>query len=114
MQQSSLGLILASMIALSVCGGCSPLSFFFPEKPVYVPPGVMVELAKDCNLECWITNEKTGERELRQLDAQGGWLVIRPRCDIEPTSEEKRKPVEREETPEPSEPAAEKKTAARW
>ncbi len=114
MRHSSLVLTLASMIASAVCAGCSPLALLFPEKPVYVPPGVMVELAQDANLECWADDAKTGVREKRAVNARDGWMLIRPRQDWEPTSEEKRKPVEKEENPEPSEPATAKKIAARW
>jgi hypothetical protein len=83
MRRLSLLLILVLTSALGVFPGCSPLAFLFPEKPVYVPPGYMVELAKDCRLECWITNEKTGEREKRMVDAQGGWHMLRPRTDFD-------------------------------
>ena len=84
MRHSSPTLILLATTLCAVCAGCSPLAFLFPEKPVYVPPGVMVELAKDCRLDCWVTNAKTGERERRVMDAQAGWMVVRPRCDFEP------------------------------
>jgi hypothetical protein len=114
MRHSSLVLILASMIASAVCAGCSPLAFLFPEKPVYVPPGVMVELAEDATLDCWADNIETGKREKRTLRARDGWMIVRPRAQWEPTEEEKRKPIEKEENPEPSEPATAKKIAARW
>jgi hypothetical protein len=85
MRQWSFVLILFCMTAPLVCAGCSPLALLFPERPVYVPPGVGVELAKDSALEGWITNEQTGVRERRRVDAQGGWLLIRPRQQWEAT-----------------------------
>ena len=83
MKALRLPLILAATIGLFVTLGCSPVAFFMPQKPVYVPPGVLVEVAKDVRVECWITNTKTGERERRSVDIQGGWLILRPRTDID-------------------------------
>jgi hypothetical protein len=71
------------MTLLGLCLGCSPLAFFLPQKPVYVPPGVLVEVAKDTRVECWITNKDTGVRERRIVDIQGGWMIMRPRTDFD-------------------------------
>lgn len=86
--------LLCMTLSLAVLG-CSVTEFFLPQKPVYVPPGVLVEVAKDFRAECWITNKQTGSRERRMVDVQGGWMILRPRTDFVPTE------PKREEDPRP-------------
>jgi hypothetical protein len=73
--------ILLLTTACAATSGCSPLAFLFPPRPVYVPPGAMVELAEPVTAEGWITNKQTGERERRAVEGQAGWLLVRPRIE---------------------------------
>jgi hypothetical protein len=75
MRRSRLAAILAFAVAFGALAGCSLLS---PERPVYVAPGEIAELAAPERCECWVTNAETGRRERRTVRAEAGWFVGRP------------------------------------
>lgn len=75
-----LPLMLTAIVATLATSGCSVLPSLF-EKPVYVRPGAMVEVAQAHTFEGWITNAKTGARERRLCKAEAGYMVVRPRIE---------------------------------
>ena len=61
-------------VVLAMCvGGC----VFTSPRAVYVGPGQNVEIARPVRIAGWVTNKKTGARELRVVEAQAGWFVGR-------------------------------------
>lgn len=73
-------LILTVIAGTLATSGCSLLPGVF-EKPVYVRPGAMVEVAEGHSFTGWITNAKTGARERRTCRAEPGYMVVRPRIE---------------------------------
>jgi hypothetical protein len=69
-------LLTASLLA----GGCD-----WFRRPVIVPPGTVVELAKPAKFSGLVTDEKTGKRSIRTVEAEKGWLI----GPAEPASEVK-------------------------
>lgn len=70
MKRSSTLLILMPLVVSMLAGGCS-----WYRKPVVVPPGTVVELAKPATFYGVVTDEATGKRSVRLVQAWPGWLV---------------------------------------
>ena len=49
------------------------------ERGVYVPPGASFEVARPVNVVGFITNKATGDKEMRPIEVQPGWYIVRPR-----------------------------------
>lgn len=69
----TLVLMLTSLIIVPSCS--------WLQRPVYVPPGVKVELAEPTQFIGWVTDKETGVRSRRIVKAQAGWLIGRPKGD---------------------------------
>lgn len=76
MSRSTIEATLLLALASGALAGCS----LFPdvERPIYVGPGEIVELAEPEKFTGWITNAETGRRERRRVEAAAGWFVGRP------------------------------------
>jgi hypothetical protein len=69
-----LGATLFGLATIFLGSGC-----LFPEQPVYLAPGQIVELAEPVRAEVWLMNAETGKREKRRLDAEAGYYIGRMR-----------------------------------
>ena len=70
--------ILALTVAFLTASGCS----LTPDRPVYMAPGQTAELAETGKYRVWVTNKKTGGKELRVLDTRtlsGIMIIGRPK-----------------------------------
>jgi hypothetical protein len=63
--------------AITLSCGCS----LWPSKPVYMPVGSRVEVARTARLNCWVVNSQTGKRERRDVEFTAGYSVARIRTE---------------------------------
>lgn len=73
--------ILIPLCALlfGAASGCDPLACLLPQRPVYVAPGQIAEVAGRRKVEVIVTNRETGRRERRvvQAEGDGSWYIGR-------------------------------------
>jgi hypothetical protein len=71
--------ILLCALLFGAASGCNLMNFILPQKPLYVAPGQIAEVAKARRVEVIITNKETGKKERRVVEAtgDGSWYIGR-------------------------------------
>ena len=79
MKSSKLIPILLSVLLSGAATSCSPLGWILPQKPIYVGPGQIAEVASRTNVDVIITNKETGKKERRVVrsEGDGSWYIGR-------------------------------------
>ena len=75
-----IGLMLMSSLVVSGC------IFKMPEHPVYVPLGVVIEVAEDVTVVGWVRDSE-GIMSRRNILVSKGWLIGRGKSDGKPTND---------------------------